>query len=297
MYIYVIKLLFPALKENKKYTALVTLGTLIMIGLSVAFNKWREFFYNEVQAYNSSKIYLGLGIFTGLALVFVLVYGLTSFYQRYLEFGCRQYLYNKFSRVAQSKHDLGIKVVEQRLQDDSLRISQNALALLKATLDASVRLPVFLFILASTAKVWMVGAVLVYAVIGTVGSRKVAKKLIAAEYYQESLEADLRRGIISSLSTKSELPTLKYIVKNWAELALRQKHLSYFTSFYGQISVIFPFIMLMPLFLNHVIMLGALFATSSAVEQVLSSLSVFVENRDLVVNIAMQSQRLQEIDE
>lgn len=296
MYLYTLRLLKPALKENKKLTALVIAGTLIMVGLSVCFNKWREAFYNAIQAYDATKIYYGLGVFTALALVFVFVYGISSFYQRYLEFALRQYLFNKFSAIAQEKHDQGIVALEQRCQDDSLRLSQNALSLLKAVLDSSVRLPVFLFLLYSTAKLWMVGAVIIWAAIGTLGSRKVASKLITAEYFQESLEAKLRRELIQSLQSKLPLPTLKDIIANWQELALRQKYLSYYTSFYGQISVIFPFVMLMPLFLNHTIMLGALFATSSAIEQVLQSLSVFVESRDLVVNINMCGKRLKELE-
>ena len=288
MYLYVLKLIYPALKENKKNTALVTIGTLLLIGLSVLFNKWRSFFYDEIQAYNASNVYLGLVYFSILAIAYVFIAGLTVYYQRYLEFGCRQFLYNKY--VTNIHND--INNIEQIVQEDTIRISQNTIALLKATLDASIRLPVFLFILAATAKLWMVGVVIVYALGGTLGSRKVAQKLIDAEFIQESLEAKLRRDLLGSIKEKSPLPTLKEIMNNWAELALRNKLLSYYTSFYGQISVIFPFIMLIPMFLDKVITLGVLFATTAAIGEVLSSLSVFIDNRSIVVDINMQAKRI-----
>jgi len=298
MYIQAIKMLAPALKANKKYTALVISGVLIMIGLSTCFLKWREWFYNSIQKYDSHSIYLGLLVFTGLALVYVVVYGLTSFYTRYLEFGTRQYLFDKYMPKARELHQNGITVVEQRTQDDPIRFARTSIALMKSILDASVRLPVFLCILAAVAKPWMLLIVLIYALLGTLLSKKIANKLIVAEYHQESLEAELRRDIISYNNTdRVELPTLKTIIGNWAELALRQKHLSWYTSFYGQISVIFPYCMLVPLFLNHTILLGTLFSTSSAIEQVLGSLSVFVESRDLVVDLSMTSRRLKEMEE
>lgn len=295
-YIQALKILWPALKQQKKLLIYVVTGILLLIGMSTAFLEWRTFFYNNVQAYNSKNIYLGLLIFTGLALVYVFIYGLTSFYTRYLEFGCRQFLYEKFSPLASLFHEKGIANTEQRIQDDTLRFSKTSIALLKALLDSSVRLPIFLFILASTAKAWMIAVVLIYAIVGTILSRKVANKLIVAEYTQESLEAKLRRDIIVSIDKKSNMPTLKEIMGNWNELALRQKYLSYYTSFYGQISVIFPFVMLIPMFLSKTILLGTLFATASAIEQVLGSLSVFVDSRDLVVDLSMTTRRLKELE-
>jgi len=297
MYLAALKLLFPALRENKKLTGIVFGGVLIMIGMSTCFLKWREFFYNSIQQYDAPKIYLGLAIFTGLALIHVLIYGLTSFYTRYLEFGVRQFLFNKYILKSRDKHKEGVSVVEQRVQDDPLRFAKTSIALVKAILDSSVRLPVFLCILAAVAKWWMLVAVLVYAIAGTLLSKRVANKLIVAEYHQESLEAELRRDIIVyNNGLRLELPSLKYIIANWQELALRQKYLSWYTSFYGQISVIFPYCMLVPSFLNHTILLGTLFSTSSAIEQVLSSLSVFVESRDLVVDLNMTSKRLTEME-
>ena len=296
MYISALKLLLPALKENKRLTTLVISGTILMITLSVGFNKWRSFFYDNVQKYNEHNIYLGLGIFCILALLFVFIYGLSSYFTRHLEFKTREYLYNKLSLIAQQKHNSGVQNVEQRIQDDSLRFAKTSIALLKAILDSTVRLPVFLYILAAVAAPWMLLIVLIYAILGTLLSKKVASKLINAEYNQESLEAALRRDVIASLNEQKTLPTLKQIMLNWNELALRQKSLSYYTSFYSQISVIFPFIMLMPMFLSKSITLGVLFATSAAIEQVLGSLSVFVESRDLVVDLNMVTRRLKEME-
>jgi vitamin B12/bleomycin/antimicrobial peptide transport system ATP-binding/permease protein len=298
MYLQILKMMIPALKENKKYTSLVVVGVLSMIVLSVGLNRWRQAFYNDIQAYHSHEIYIGLIYFTVLALSFVFVYGVTSFYTRYLEFGIRQYLFNKFIPHSKNVHQSGLTVVEQRIQDDSIRWARSSVALMKALLDAGVRLPVFLFILASIAKWWMLLIVLLYAIGGTIFSRVVAKKLIKVEYMQETYEAELRRDIIEyNNSKKFELPSLRQIIGNWQELALRQKHLSWYTNFFGQISYIFPYCMLVPMFLSKAILLGTLQASVAAIEQVLGSLSVLVDNRELVVDIQMTNSRIKEMED
>ena len=293
MYIEALKILYPALRKQKKLISLVISGLLSMIALSVGFSYWRGYFYDNIQQYQVHNIWLGIYIFIGLALVNVVVYGMTSYFTRFLEFGIREFLYDKYSKVIQ---DVDVPSKDQRLCEDTLRFAKTIIALIKAVIDASVRLPVFLFILWSVASPWMVLVVLVYAVFGTLGSKWVASKLVILEYSQEAKEARLRRAAIKSIEEHTEMPSLDEIRENWVLLAVRNKYLSYYTSFYSQLSVIIPFVMLLPLFLNHVILLGVLFQTAAAIEQVLGSLSVFVDSRDLVVDLQMVTTRLKELD-
>lgn len=291
MYLKAIRILLPALKTQTKNAIIVLTTVLALIGLSVAFNNWRGFFYNSIQIYDTQKIWLGIGIFIALAMVNVVVYGLSSFYQRFLEFGVRESLYNRFT----SGHK-DVPNADQRLQDDTLKFARTSLNLMRALVDAAVRLPVFLWILASIAKPWMVAVVVVYALLGTLGSRKVAQPLVDLEFQQEAREAELRRSLILAIETKVKYPLLDRIKENWLLLATKNKVLAYYTSFYSQIGVILPFVMLLPLYLHHAILLGVLFQSSSAIEQVLQSMSIFVESRDLLVDLSMQTKRLGELE-
>jgi ABC-type uncharacterized transport system fused permease/ATPase subunit len=293
MYLYALSILWPIVKKKKKLTAYVLMSLLALIALSVAFNKWRGFFYDNIQLYNVKNVWIGIGVFIVLALINVVVYGISSYYTRFLEFSIRESLYHTLCDKIMGS-DVPNK--DQRLQEDTLRFGRTILALIKAVVDSVVRLPVFLIVLWSVAPFWMVIVSVVYAVIGTLGSRKVAARLVDLEYIQEAKEATLRRNIIKAVEETTAFPTLDEIKENWTALAVRNKLLSYYTSFYGQIAVIFPYVMLLPMYLHHAIMLGVLFQTSSAIEQVLSSLSVFVDSRDLVVDLQMITKRIKELD-
>src|SRR5256885_16265487 len=57
---------------------------------------------------------------------------------------------------------------------------------------------------------------------------------------------------------------------------LKQKQLGWFTSFYAQLAIIFPYIVVAPRFFSGAIPLGGIFQTASAVGQGQGSLSWFI---------------------
>ena len=293
MYIKALRILFPAIRQQKKLSALVISGILVGIGLSVAFNWWRGQFYNAIQRYDSHGVWIGIGIFTALAFIFVLVYGLTSFYTRKLEFSVREFLYDKYKNAILTAN---VPNKDQRAQEDLLKFSQISLSFLKAILDSALRLPVFLFILYSIISPWMLIIVVIYAILGTVGSKKVAEKLVKTEYQQEAKESNLRRKIIEAVESTHTMPSLDEVKQNWIVLAIQNKILSYFTSSYSQLGVIIPFLLLLPMYLSHVLLLGALFQATSAIDNVFDSLSVFVSCRDVIVGLQMTTMRISELD-
>ena len=76
-----------------------------LIAINVRFNTWNNDFYNAVQEFNENEFYKQIAIFTGLALVFVLV----SVYQLYLN----QMLQIRWRRWLTRKY-LGAWLGEQR---------------------------------------------------------------------------------------------------------------------------------------------------------------------------------------
>jgi putative ATP-binding cassette transporter len=57
---------------------------------------------------------------------------------------------------------------------------------------------------------------------------------------------------------------------------LKQKRLGWFTTFYGQVAIIFPYVMVAPRFFSGAIQLGGIFQATSAFGQVQGSLSWFI---------------------
>jgi putative ATP-binding cassette transporter len=66
------------------------------------------------------------------------------------------------------------------------------------------------------------------------------------------------------------------VVGNWWALMRKQKQLGWFTSFYAQLAIIFPYIVVSPRFFSGAMPLGGIFQTASAFGQVQSSLSWFI---------------------
>src|SRR5205823_4216337 len=66
------------------------------------------------------------------------------------------------------------------------------------------------------------------------------------------------------------------VIGNWWALMLKQKQLGWFTSFYAQLAIIFPYIVVAPRFFSGAIPLGGIFQTASAFGQVQGSLSWFI---------------------
>ena len=57
----------------------------------------------------------------------------------------------------------------------------------------------------------------------------------------------------------------------------KQKQIGWFTSFYGQLAIIFPFVVAAPRYFSGAIPLGGLMQTASAFGQVQGALSWFID--------------------
>jgi putative ATP-binding cassette transporter len=66
------------------------------------------------------------------------------------------------------------------------------------------------------------------------------------------------------------------VIGNWWQLMLKQKQLTWATSFYGQVAIIFPYIVVAPRFFSGAIQMGAIFQTASAFGAVQGALSWFI---------------------
>ena len=293
MYLSALKLLWPALKEYRRLAILVICGTLSMIGLDVCFSYWQKYFYNALQDYNTHQVFLYLGVFGILAAVYVLVAGKSCYFQRFLEFGVRESLFVRFSKTWKL---VSVTNAEQRLSSDTILFGQLSLTLLQSLMIAFIKLPVYLYILWSVASWKITLVLLVYAIVGTVLSRLVSKKLVDLEFVQESREADFRRLITYAVDNNSIFPTLDEIKINWVELARQNKLLQFFQSGFGQIGAILPYLLLLPLYLTKKILLGSLFQVAGAANEVLNSLSVLVNSRQLLVQLTMTTKRLKQME-
>ena len=198
---------------------------------------------------------------------------------------------------------------DQRIAEDTARFvgAGSASGLLDigiSLLGQSVTLVSFLFILwnlsVSTPLVifgknynipgYLVWAALIYSIIGTTLTHWLGKPLVSLNFEQQRLEGDFRFSLVRLRERAEEVALLHgeqtererlrerfaFIVGNWYRIMSRQKNLTLLTAGYTQVAIIFPFMVVSPLYFSRAIELGGLMQIAQAFGTVQTALSFFV---------------------
>ena len=195
---------------------------------------------------------------------------------------------------------------DQRIQEDINQFTTYTISLTMGLLNAVVTLASFVGILWGLSggfafsvqgseysipgfMVWM--AVL-YCLAGSVLTHYIGRPQIRLNFEQQRLEADFRHHMVrvreysesialdrGEAVERVQLNTrFDKVLGNYLHLIKAQKNLIWFTSFFGQAAVVFPFVVAAPRFFSGAIQLGELMQISSAFGQVQGALSWFVDN-------------------
>jgi putative ATP-binding cassette transporter len=135
-----------------------------------------------------------------------------------------------------------------------------------------------------------VWAALIYAAIGTVLTHRIGWPLIPLNFQQQRFEADFRFNLVRTRENSEQIAALhgeaaererhldrfSRVVTNWIAIMKRQKQLTFFTQSYSQASVIFPYLMVSPVYFSGAMQLGGLMQTASAFNSVQTALSYFI---------------------
>ena len=137
---------------------------------------------------------------------------------------------------------------------------------------------------------YMVWVALLYAIAGTWATHLIGQPLIGMNFARQRAEADFRfslvrlrensEGVALYAGEAGEMANFKgrfaEVVDKWWAIMQKQKQLTWFTSFYGQLAIIFPFVVAAPRYFSGGAPLGSIFQTASAFGQVQSALSWFI---------------------
>jgi ABC-type uncharacterized transport system fused permease/ATPase subunit len=227
--------------------------------------------------------------FAALAGVLVLVGGLTTFYINKLAFSIREGLNKYYSERIGDLHL--VDNVEQRLQEDLKNFGERSCEFWFAVFRSVLKIPIFIGVVVSLTK-WWVGLIIIVAVIGgTFAVKYAANSLIKLQARQESNEATYRKQILAGIFTKfDDIKTLFNIIN------VKIKKLQYLQSGLGQTFVLLPFVVLIPFYLSKSITMGVLMQSANALGKVIESLTVLIEQRQLIVNISTCLLRMETLE-
>jgi len=315
----------PYWVSEQRAKGLVLLVTVIGLALTavymeVQFNTWNREFYNTFESKDEAEFFRQLGMFTLLALIWIIVVVYRQYFQQMLLIEWRSWLTDKFlgdwmSDQAHYRIQLlarggstsvaGMDNPDQRIAEDLKLFVDYTLSLSLGLLSALVTLVSFLAILwglSGAFEVWglsipgyMVWVALVYAVGGSVLTHLIGRPLIGLDFNQQRFEADFRfslvrvrensEGVALYRGEREELAGFRQrfaaVIGNWWALMSKQKQLTWFTSFYGQLAIIFPFVVASPRYFSGAVPLGQIFQTASAFGQVQGAMSWFINSYTL----------------
>ncbi len=303
-------------ERAKGLTLLATVVGLVltMVWLEVQFNTWNRDFYNTFETRDQAEFFRQLGTFSLLAFIWIVTGVYRLYFLQMLQIEWRSWLTDRFladwmkdqahyrmQLLARAGSPVaGVDNPDQRIAEDLKLFVDYTLSLSLGLLSAVVTLASFIVILwtlSGALEIWgvsipgyMVWAALVYAIAGSGLTHVIGRRLIGLDFNQQRFEADFRfslvrlrensEGIALYRGEREELGGLRSrfaaVIGNWWLLMRKQKQLGWFTSFYGQLAIIFPYIVVSPRFFSGKIPLGEIFQTASAFGQVQGALSWFI---------------------
>ena len=303
----------PYWVSEERAKALTLLATVLglammLVWLELQFNSWNRDFYNTFESRDQAEFFRQLGMFGLLALIWIITAVYRLYFQQMLLIEWRTWLTGRFlddwlkdqAHYRMQLLDRGTDNPDQRIAEDLRLFCDLTLSLLVGFLSAVATLIVFsvvLWQLSGPLEMWgitipgyLFWVAVIYAVVGTWLTHAIGRALIGLDFNQQRYEADFRFSLVR-LRENSEGVALyrgeaqegsalrgrfRPVIANWWALMYKQKQLTWFTSFYGQLAIIFPYIVVAPRFFAGNITLGVIFQTASAFDKVQGSLSWFI---------------------
>jgi putative ATP-binding cassette transporter len=285
---------------------------LSVVAINVMLNQWNNRFYNALQERNWDAFIYELGFFCVLAAIYIVLAVYQLYLNQWLQIRWRRWMTQQYLDhwLASANHYrmqlLGDAAdnPDQRIAEDINMFIDRTLAISVGLLSAVVTLgsfvvilwtlsaaaPLHLFGASFTIPGYLVWAALLYAAVGTTLTHLIGWPLVSLNFRQQRFEADFRFNLVRVRENSEQIALLGgetaererlldrfgYVVGNFLLIMQRTKKLTFLTSGYTQISIVFPFIVISPAYFAGAVQLGGLMQTASAFTSVQTALSFFV---------------------
>jgi vitamin B12/bleomycin/antimicrobial peptide transport system ATP-binding/permease protein len=285
---------------------------LSIVAINVILNQWYNRFYNTLQDRNWEAFISAVLFFCVLAAIYTVLAVYQNYLNLWLQIRWRRWMTQTYLRQwLNTANHYRMQLLgdaadnpDQRIADDLQMFVQQTLSIGVGLLSSFVTLCSFVVILWTLSEEaplhlfgsklvipgYLVWAALVYAALGTILTHRIGWPLIPLNFQQQRFEADFRFNLVRTRENSEQIAALHgepaererhvdrfgNIVTNWIAIMKRQKKLTFFTQSYSQASVIFPYLMVSPVYFSGAMQLGGLMQTGSAFNSVQTALSYFV---------------------
>lgn len=298
-------------EKGKAWALLVAVIALSLfsVAISVWLNRWYRDFYNALQNKDMAAFGQLILYFCGIAAVAILGAVYRLYLTQMLTIRWRRWLTEQhFARWLAHKNYYHLETAsytdnpDQRISEDINSFTSDTLSLglgLIRNVVSLVSFSVILWGVSGSLEIagweipgYMFWAALVYAVVGSWLTHLIGRRLIPLSNQGQRYEADLRFSLVRVRENAESVALLNgepnehrrlnqrfgNVWQNFWNLMRVQKRLTFFTAGYGQIAIIFPFVVAAPRYFAGKIELGELMQINSAFGNVQENLSWFVDS-------------------
>ncbi|RON54638.1 ABC transporter ATP-binding protein/permease [Pseudomonas frederiksbergensis] len=297
-------------EKAKAWTLLIAVIALSLfsVAISVWINSWYKDFYNALQEKDSAAFWRLILYFCGIAAVAILGAVYRLYLTQMLTISWRRWLTEThFKRWLEHKNYYQLETggntdnPDQRLSEDINNFTSDTLTLtlgLFRTVVSLVSFSIILWGVSGSLEVfginipgYMFWCAFLYAAIGSWLTRIIGSSLIPLNNQQQRFEADMRFSLVrirenaESIALYDGEPNenrrlsarFGKVWSNYWSLMRVTKRLTFFTSGYAQIAIIFPFMVAAPRYFAGKIQLGELMQINSAFSNVQENFSWFID--------------------
>jgi len=271
--------------------------SIISAGIAISYyiNQIYGRLYDAIQNYRPSDAWFNVGLFCALAAVAVVVDAYETYELNRLFVKMRTTLINKVYKDLNVNESVDSQTIPQRIQEDTIKFCSTSIDLGTAFFKAAIKIPLFIGVITTLTNWWTGLIVLAAVVLGTFATKWISKTLVTARSDYESSEALLRNKFNNTYSFPQNI--YNTVLDTYAKYNKELKKLSLLSGALGQTFVLLPFILLLPLYFAKTLTLGSFFQSVKALDKIISSLSVVIDNRSTITVYLTAKSRLESINE
>jgi len=287
---------------------------LAAVGVMVLINQWNARFYNALQDRAWNNFVHELLLFGGLAAVFICVRVYQNYLTQWLQIRWRRWLTSRYlGHWLDGANHYRMQVLGDGADNPDQRIAEDTRMFVELTLGLGIGLlgsivtllsfvtilwglsaqaPLRLLSLNWSIPGYLVWAALAYSFVGTAVTHLIGRSLIRLNFNQQRYEADFRFSLVRVRENAEQIALLKgeraervglmerfaKVANNWLAIMSRQKKLTFFTTSFQQVAIVFPYVVASPAYFSGLFQLGGLMQTASAFSSVQSALSFFANS-------------------
>jgi len=323
----------PYWRSNEKGIAWLLLSLVVglnylIVEVAVLYSNWNRDFFNLMQNAEWENFWAMLGQFVLIMGIYTLVDLIEEYLRRGLRIRWRRWLTHTFLQKWLGNKRLYRHQLQFANSDNpDQRITQDVQAFCDKTLKMGLGLlrtitslfsfTIILWNLSGSLNFsfagsewvvpgYMVWVAIVYSVIGTWLTHKIAKRLIPLNFEQEKSEADFRfhlmrvrehaESIALQRGEHAELERTHGLFgkvwDNWQQLTGMKIKYSAFNSGYNEVARIFPYLVAAPRLMSGALQLGDMMQTATGFYRVQEAFSWFVDSYDEVADWRAVTERL-----